>query len=58
VSGCFNFAEVCADACVATGFEGVGDGEERVAISLLQLIASTNLFYYVVFSRCRCLKTM
>jgi hypothetical protein len=29
---CFNFAEVCADACVAAGFEGVSDGEERIAV--------------------------
>jgi hypothetical protein len=28
----FNLAEVCADACVAAGFEGVCDGEKCVAV--------------------------
>jgi hypothetical protein len=32
---CFNFAEVCADACVAADFEGVCDGEERVAVDVV-----------------------
>jgi hypothetical protein len=32
---CFNFAEVCADACVATGFEGVCDGTERFAVDVV-----------------------
>jgi hypothetical protein len=31
----FNFAEVCADACVAAGFEAVCDGEERVAVDVV-----------------------
>jgi hypothetical protein len=34
---CFNFSEVCADTCVATGFEGVCDGEERVAVDVVSL---------------------
>jgi hypothetical protein len=29
---CFNFTDMCAEACVAAGFEGVCDGEERVAV--------------------------
>jgi hypothetical protein len=32
---CFNFAEVCADACVAAGFEGVCDGMERFAVDVV-----------------------
>jgi hypothetical protein len=32
---CFNFAEVCADTCVVAGFEGVCDGEERVAVDVV-----------------------
>jgi hypothetical protein len=32
---CFNFAEVCADACVAAGFEDVCDGEECVAVDVV-----------------------
>jgi fatty acid/phospholipid biosynthesis enzyme len=32
---CFNFAEVCADACVAAGFEGVCDGDEGVAVDVV-----------------------
>jgi hypothetical protein len=32
---CFDIAEVCADACVATGFEGVCYGEERVAVDVM-----------------------
>jgi hypothetical protein len=32
---CFNFAEVCADACVAAGFEGVCDGAERVTVDVV-----------------------
>jgi hypothetical protein len=32
---CFNFAEVCADACVAAGIEGVGDGKECVAVDVV-----------------------
>jgi hypothetical protein len=34
---CFNFAEVCADACIAAGFEGVSDGEKRVAADVVSL---------------------
>jgi hypothetical protein len=34
---CFNFAEVCADACVASGFEGVCDGKERVAADVVSV---------------------
>ena len=32
---CFDFAEVCADACVAAGFEGVCDGEEGAAVDVV-----------------------
>jgi hypothetical protein len=32
---CFNFAEVCAYACVAAGVEGVCDGEERVTVNIV-----------------------
>jgi hypothetical protein len=32
---CFNFAEVCADAYVATGFDGVCDGKERFAVDVV-----------------------
>ena len=32
---CFNFAQVCANACVAAGFEGVCDGEECVAVNVV-----------------------
>jgi hypothetical protein len=35
VVACFDFAEVCADACVAAGFEGVCDGEERFAVDVV-----------------------
>jgi hypothetical protein len=31
----FNFAEVCADACVKAGFEGVCDGKERFAVDVV-----------------------
>jgi hypothetical protein len=31
----FNFAEVCTDATVAAGFEGVCDGEECVAVDVV-----------------------
>jgi hypothetical protein len=31
----FNFAEVCADACVAAGFKGVCDGKECVAVDVV-----------------------
>jgi hypothetical protein len=34
---CFNFAEVCADACVAAGVEGVCDGEERVEVDVVSV---------------------
>jgi hypothetical protein len=34
---CFNFAVVCVDACVATDFEGVCDGEERVAVDVVSV---------------------
>jgi hypothetical protein len=34
---CFNFAEVCADACVAAGFEGVCYGEKRVAVDVVSV---------------------
>jgi hypothetical protein len=34
---CFNFAEVCADACGAAGFEGVCDGEECVAVDVVSV---------------------
>jgi hypothetical protein len=33
----FSFAEVCADACVAAGFEGVCDGEKRVAVDVVSV---------------------
>jgi hypothetical protein len=32
---CFDFAEVCADACFAASFEGVCDGVERVAVDVV-----------------------
>jgi hypothetical protein len=32
---CFIFAEVCADACVAAGFDGVCDGKECVAVDVV-----------------------
>ena len=32
---CFNFAEVCADACVAAGLEGVCDRLESVAVDVV-----------------------
>ena len=32
---CFNFAEVGANTCVAAGFEGVCDGEERFAVDVV-----------------------
>jgi hypothetical protein len=32
---CFDFAEVCADLGIATGFEGVCDGEERVSVNVV-----------------------
>ena len=32
---CFNFAEVCADARVAAGLEGVCDGLEGVAVDVV-----------------------
>jgi hypothetical protein len=35
VVACFDFAEVCADACVAAGFQGVCDGAERVAVDVV-----------------------
>jgi hypothetical protein len=34
---CFNFAEVCADACLATGCEGVCDGKERFAVDVVSV---------------------
>jgi hypothetical protein len=34
---CFDFAEVCADDCVAPGFEGVCDGEERFAVDVVSV---------------------
>jgi hypothetical protein len=34
---CFNFGEVCADACVASGFEGVCDGKKRVAVDVMSV---------------------
>jgi hypothetical protein len=34
---CFNFAEVCADACVAAGSEGVCDGVERVTVNVVSV---------------------
>jgi hypothetical protein len=34
---CFDFAKVCADACVAAGFEGVCDGEECVAVDVVSV---------------------
>jgi hypothetical protein len=34
---CFDFAEVCADACVAADFEGVGDGKEHVAVDVVSV---------------------
>jgi hypothetical protein len=33
----FNFAEVCAEACVAAGFEGVCNGEERVTVDVVSI---------------------
>jgi hypothetical protein len=33
----FNFAEVCSDACVAAGLEGVSDGVERVAVDVVSV---------------------
>jgi hypothetical protein len=33
----FNFSEVCADACVAAGFEGVCDRKERVAVDVVSV---------------------
>jgi hypothetical protein len=32
---CFNFAEMCADACVAAGFEGLCDREERIVVDVV-----------------------
>jgi hypothetical protein len=32
---CFDFAEVCAGACVAAGFEIVCDGVEGVAVDVV-----------------------
>jgi hypothetical protein len=32
---CFTFAEVCTDASVAAGFEGVCDGEECIAVDVV-----------------------
>jgi hypothetical protein len=32
---CFDFAEVRADASLATGFEGVCNGEECVAVNVV-----------------------
>jgi hypothetical protein len=32
---CLDFAKVCADALLATGFEGVSDGEERVTVNVV-----------------------
>ena len=32
---CFNFDEVCTDASVAAGFEGLCDGEECVAVDVV-----------------------
>jgi hypothetical protein len=34
---CFNFAEVCANSCVAAGFEGVCDGEKCVAVDVVSI---------------------
>ena len=34
---CFNFAEVCADACVASGYDGACDGEECVAVDVVPI---------------------
>jgi hypothetical protein len=34
---CFVFTEVCVDACVAAGFEGVCDGEEGVAVDVVSI---------------------
>jgi hypothetical protein len=34
---CFNFADVCADAYVTTGLEGVCDGVERVAVDVVSV---------------------
>ena len=34
---CFNFAEVCTDASVAAGFEGVCDGVERVSVNVVSI---------------------
>jgi hypothetical protein len=34
---CFDFAEVCADACAAAGLEGLCDGEERVAVDVVSV---------------------
>jgi hypothetical protein len=34
---CFDFAEVCADACVAAGFKGVCDGMEGVAVYVVSV---------------------
>jgi hypothetical protein len=34
---CFNFAEVCSDAWLAAGFEGVRDGEERVTVDVVKV---------------------
>jgi hypothetical protein len=31
---CFDFADVCADARLAAGSEGVCDGEERVTVNV------------------------
>jgi hypothetical protein len=42
---CFNFAVVCfsTDASVATGFEGVCDGEECVAVDVVADIYLINI---------------
>jgi hypothetical protein len=34
---CFDFAEVCTDACVAAGFKGVCDRQEGVAVDVVSV---------------------
>ena len=34
---CFNFPEMCADACVAAGYDGACDREECVAVDVVPI---------------------